>query len=234
MTEADHPAPGDERPVDLSKQSGTTDRDNPAEAPFDPYRFGAPDVPPPPEYAPPGYIPPAAPPSSAPPYAGGPYQPYGQPPTGTGTPPYPQQPPYPQHTPYPQQSPYSQQSPYPQYPAGAYPPPPGGPGYPPPGSGSNGRAVAGLVLGILSLLLFWTSILDAVLVVLAIIFGSIGLSESKWKHVGRGQALAGLICAAVGAVLAIGFTVWAVHVSRECSGYSSGSSAYEHCIRDHI
>ena len=89
------------------------------------------------------------------------------------------------------------------------------------------------MLGILSIVFCFTSLLDAVLVVLAIIFGTIGLSESKWKHVGRGQAIAGLICAAVGAVLAIAFTVWAVHIAKACDGYS-GSSSYNRCIQDHL
>lgn len=208
MTDPEHSTPRDEQPVDLTKQPDEA----PAEAPFDPYRFGAPDVPPPPEYAPPGYVPPAAPPPSAPTYSGMPYPPYGTPPPGAATPPYPQPPHYPQ----PAGDPYR------------------APGYPPPGGGSNGRAVTSLVLGILSIVFCFTSLLDAVLVVLAIIFGALGLSESKWKHVGRGQAVAGLTCAAVGAVLAIAFTVWAVHVTRACDGYSSGSSAYEQCIRNHL
>ena len=180
------------------------------EPPFDPYRYGAPEHPVPPEYAPPGYVPP--PPAEQPtayaqypPYAGG--QPYGanQP---YGAPPQ-------QYSPYP--------SPY-------YPPPPWTQ-YPPPRTG-NGRAIAGLVLGIVAILFFWTSVLDVIPVVLAIVFGSIGVNDAKRSGNGRNMAITGIVCGVIGALLAITFTVVVYARIKPClDNYDQGSSAQNTCIR---
>lgn len=154
-----------------------------SEAPFDPYRFGRPDKPVPPEYAPP--------------------YPYGAPPYG--------------NTPY-----------------GA-PQPPGYHSYVQPKSG-NGKAIAALVLGIVSILMFWTSIFDAVLVIPALIFGFIARHEANSRRTdGKGMALAGLICAAVGTVLAIVMTVVYVHAINNCGGFSDqNSSGFQQCVQDHL
>ena len=250
------PSDGTSGRVDLGKD-GSGDPDGtaepasqpPADQPdesFDPYRFGAPDVPPPPEYAPPGYRPPAdyqypAPTTEAP---HGPYPPYPYGTTAGGQPggapsgqqPYGQQPygqqPYGQQ-PY-GQSPYGQQ-PYGQQPYGQpYGQSPYGPGGP--AAQGNGKAVAALVLGIVSIVLCWLTFLDAVFVVLALIFGFLGLNDARNRGGrGRGQALAGLICAAVGAVLAIVFTVVVVHLANKCGGLDNqGDPGYQQCLRDHI
>ncbi len=60
---------------------------------------------------------------------------------------------------------------------------------------TNGSAIASLVLGILSFF-FATLILG----VLALIFGGVGLSESKKGTNGRGLALAGMICGGIALV----------------------------------
>ena len=66
-------------PVDLGKPTPAAPSGDPtADAPFDPYRFGKPDHPVPPEYAPPGYVPDEPPP----PYAAATNAPYGQGPYG--------------------------------------------------------------------------------------------------------------------------------------------------------
>jgi hypothetical protein len=198
-------APGSE-PVSLAK--GT----EPDAAPdFDPYRFGAPEHPVPPEYAPPGYRPPPAfapPPRLAPPQ----YHP-GQPYPGQ---PYPGQP-YPGQ-PYPGQ-------PYP-------PPPPGYLPYPPPVG--HGKATASLVLGIASIVLCWLSVLDIVPIVLAVVFGILGITEAgrRPNREGRRLAVAGIVCAAVGAVLATVLTVVIYSRIAGCLDYPSGSSAYSQCIND--
>ena len=221
-------SPSDDAPdrVDLGKDSGADGR---SEAPFDPYRFGAPDVPPLPEYAPPGYVPPAG---YQPPAGGeqphGPYPPY---PYGAGNGPGPQ--PYGQ-APY-GQSPYGQspygQAPYGQAPYGQSPYGPGSPA----GQG-NGKAVAALVLGIISVVLFWTTFFDAIFIILALIFGFLGLNDARNRGGrGRGQALAGLICAGVGIVAAIAFTLFVVHLANQCGGLDNqDSSGYQQCLRDHI
>lgn len=191
---------------------------------FDPYRFGAPEHPVPPEYAPPGYRPPAAapPPPVQPNQAPGSYPPFGQ-------------------QPYPQ--PYAQQYPqqYPQYPPQqpGVPPPP--PGYPPyvahrPG---HGKAVASLVLGIASIALCWLSIFDAIPVLLAVIFGVIALNEMRARpqagpNSGRRLAIAGIACAVVGAILAVSLTVFLYNRFKDCLDYPTGSQEYRTCITDHL
>lgn len=164
-------------------ESGASD---PAAAPFDPYRFGAPEHPVPPEYAPPGYTPPAPP----------------------GYKPSP-----PQHQHY--------YSPPPQH------------GYPQPGPG-NGKAIAALVLGILSIVFCVASFLDLFLIIPAIVFGSLALNDAKRSNgSGRGMAITGFVCAVVGAVLAITITVWLYPKVANCANdYEAGSSQYNTCIRN--
>ena len=171
------------------------------EQPFDPYRYGKPDYPIPPEYAPPGYVPdvppPAAPPPPHPfygptpygsmpsPYAGGPVggaPPGSAPGTPQGDPQYPSYPSYPSYP----QPPYPQQQ-YPPYPPYGAPP-----GYGPPAARNNNMAVAGMWCGIVGLL-----IAGIILGPLAIVFGSIGLQRANKGASGRGQALAGVILGVV-------------------------------------
>jgi hypothetical protein len=171
-------------PTSLSKSDNTgVSPDEPVA--FDPYRFGAPEHPVPPEYAPPGY----------------------RPPTSGYPQPHPQAPP-------------------PHYAVRAYPPPRTG----------NGKAIAALVLGIASIVLCWLSLFDVVPVVLAVVFGVLGLNEAKSSPTqgGRGMALTGIICAAVGAVLAIVLTTWFVHLANECGGLDTNSTQLQQCVRNHI
>jgi hypothetical protein len=187
-----------DQPINLGKSSDPT-----ADAPFDPYRFGRPDHPVPPEFAPPGY-------------------------SATG------------YSPVAQPSPYAAQTP-PTYPAHQ---PPGGPpappwyhGYPQPRTG-NGKATAALVLGILSIVFFWLSVFDLVFIILALVFGLLGLSESRRQGGnGRGLAIAGLVCMGVGAAAAILWTATLFHTVGECGGFdanTTNSSAFEQCVRDNF
>jgi hypothetical protein len=240
------------------EETGEPKDSSSAEVPldFDPYRFGAPEHPVPPEYAPPGYVPP---PSTTPPTPpqGTPYgnvAPPAYPPPGySASPPsYPEQGNPQGHPPqgYPQQG-----YPPPGYPQQGYPqgyPPPGYPqqgypqGYPPvapqyssqypqPRTG-NGRAIAALILGIVSILLCWTTIIDIVPVALALTFGSIGRRQAvREPHVGgKGLATAGIICAAVGAVLAITVTVFATRAVSHCNQYTSGSTQFSDCVQHYF
>lgn len=199
------PDPAADRPASPPDQVSLDKPSTPAAEPFDPYRFGAPEHPVPPEYAPPGYQPPppaAQPPTQYPGYPGG----------------YPGQPTYPGQPgqPYP--------APPPQY-LTQYPPPQAG----------QGKAIAALVLGIISIVFFWMSFLDAIPILLALIFGSLALSDSKRTGLGRGQAIAGLVCAVVGAALAIVLTVVIVTRLQPCfDNYSSGSAAFNKCVQDRI
>jgi hypothetical protein len=211
------PEPVSPEPVSLDKP--VVAEPAAVEAPFDPYRFGAPEHPVPPEYAPPGYQPPAAPaypgsysgpPTGYPPpgYQAPGYQAPGYPPPGYGPPGY-------------GGAPYAYQPP-------AYNP------YPQPRTG-NGKAIAALVLGILSIVFFWTAFFDLLLIIPAIVFGSLATSESRRQpHTGgSGLAKAGLICTAFGLVFAVAFTVFVVHRINQCDDlYSSGSHQYNTCLRN--
>jgi hypothetical protein len=136
------------------------------------------------------------------------------------------------------QQPYQPYQPYPTTPppgggAYGYPPPPFQP-YPQPKTG-NGKATAGLVLGIASIVFFWLSFFDAIPIVLGLIFGTLGLSEARRSGSGRGQAIAGIVCAAIGAVLAIVLTVVILTRLRPClDNYNSGSPAFNSCVHHRI
>lgn len=89
---------------------------------------------------------------------------------------------------------------YPAVYAGYYPPPM-------PAEQNSGMAVAGLTLGVLSLLLFWTP-LGPVLAVPGIVFSSIGIAQtSKPGRSGMGMAVAGLVCSLVSAVIWVAIAV---------------------------
>jgi hypothetical protein len=73
---------------------------------------------------------------------------------------------------------------------------------------ANGMGTAGLVLGILSAIVFCLWPLAIVLGILGVIFGAIGRGKvSKGMATNAGQALAGIICGAVGIVLGVGMLV---------------------------
>lgn len=202
------------------------------EAGFDPYRFGAPEHPIPAEYAPPGYTGPTVPSAAASPYASPTANPFGNPP-GTpygGPPQYGEPPQYGAQPPYGGQPPYGSQPPY----GYSAPPPPPYDGYPRPATG-NGKAVAGLVFGILSIVLCFFSIFDGVLVILGLIFSTIALGETKdGRRQGRGLALAGLICAIIGGLLATLMTVIYVRVANRCGDLQDNRSQFQTCIRHDI
>jgi 1,4-dihydroxy-2-naphthoate octaprenyltransferase len=73
---------------------------------------------------------------------------------------------------------------------------------------TTGRAVAALVLGIISIVtfLFWP--VSITLGILAIVIGTMARTDArKMGYTNAGQAKAGLICGIVGIVLSIGFIV---------------------------
>jgi hypothetical protein len=74
---------------------------------------------------------------------------------------------------------------------------------------------AGLVLGIIAVVLFCAWPLAIVLGVLAVIFGLIGRAKARrGEATNPGQALAGVICGAVGVVLAVALIVFIAVVSN--------------------
>lgn len=141
------------------------------------------------------------------------------------------------HTPYPQPAPGQHVPPPPMAPGGpgqppygyAYPayapqqvPYPGVPGYggwpamplPP----SNGMGTAALILGIASAALFCMWPLTIVMGILGVVFGAIGRRKAgRGEATNGGQALAGIICGAVGIVLSIALVVFFVVVVDDTS-----------------
>jgi hypothetical protein len=93
-------------------------------------------------------------------------------------------------------------SPYPETPGGAM--APGGPGVvAEPGKG-DGMAIAGLVLGIISLVLFWLTFFDLIPVVLGIVFSILGRRSVKRRK----MATWGLVLSIIGLVLVIIYLVF--------------------------
>lgn len=86
----------------------------------------------------------------------------------------------------------------------------GAPGYPgivsqnPPG---RGLQIAGLVLGIISLVVIFTWV-TAVCGILGVILGGVGMSKAKKMGAPTGMGLAGVICGAIGTIGSIAFLVF--------------------------
>jgi Domain of unknown function (DUF4190) len=101
------------------------------------------------------------------------------------------------------------------------PPPPPPPAMPAPREGvtpSNGLATASLVLGILSVVLFFTWIVAWVLAIPAIVFGVIGIARANQGATGKSMAVSGLVLGIVG--IAIGILLVVAFVSFENDGTS--------------
>jgi hypothetical protein len=79
----------------------------------------------------------------------------------------------------------------------------------------NGLAVAGMVLGILALVLFWFPFVNFILALLSIIFGAIGMSKGKRVGKGRGMGIAGLICGVISLALSIAIVVFWLRAAKE-------------------
>ena len=123
---------------------------------------------------------------------------------------------YPQPGSYPQQGGYPQPGGYPQQ--GGYPQPGGYPqhaGYPQPNYGGypqqqgNGIATAGMVCGIIGVVLFWLPVIGWILAILAIIFGGVGISKANKGAPNKGGAIAGVV---LGVVSIVGYVVLVIAV----------------------
>jgi type II secretory pathway pseudopilin PulG len=91
----------------------------------------------------------------------------------------------------------------------------------------NGLAIAGMVMGILAIVLFWTSFIDLIIAILAIVFSIVGLRKARTVGVGRGAAMAGLITGIVGLVLATILIVIALVAVKGFTEYMKKSKASE-------
>jgi hypothetical protein len=69
--------------------------------------------------------------------------------------------------------------------------------------GGNGLAVAGLVMGILALVLFWIPFLGILLGLLGLIFGGVGIGRANKVGKGKGMAIAGLVMGILGVLLGL-------------------------------
>jgi hypothetical protein len=121
------------------------------------------------------------------------------------------------------QGPGQPQPPQQGYPPGGYMPPPYQPPHmhqPQPG---NGTAVAGMVLGIVSLVLFWVPILNIILSGLGIIFGVSGMKRAdSIGGAGKGMGIAGLACGVAGLLIGLWLTYvvfLAVDTANSYNGY---------------
>ena len=72
---------------------------------------------------------------------------------------------------------------------------------------TNGLAVAGFVLALCAVVIFWLPVVAQIVWVLGLIFSAIGLSRARKGYPRRGLAIAGLVVSLAGAVLAVLFFV---------------------------
>ena len=70
-----------------------------------------------------------------------------------------------------------------------------------PSQQGNSQAIASLVLGISSIIFCWWGLLTLAQVVLAIVFGSIGLKKAKMGAMGKNFSTAGLVLGIVGGAI---------------------------------
>ncbi|MFJ4922675.1 DUF4190 domain-containing protein [Streptomyces sp. NPDC088725] len=109
-----------------------------------------------------------------------------------------------------------------EYPSGGY-PAYGNSGWPPAPQGqSNGLGVTAMVLGILSVVLFWFVGLGIVLGILALIFGAVGLRKARRGEASNsGVALAGVILGPIGVVASAAFLALILWTANHDDGYDS-------------
>lgn len=92
------------------------------------------------------------------------------------------------------------------------------PGASGPSSSGNRAATAALVLGLIAVLTAWIPLLvvgGLVLAILAVVFGTKGLRQSRTSGVGKGRAVTGLVTGVLGLGLSVVGIVLTVDVFRE-------------------
>ncbi|WP_211116365.1 DUF4190 domain-containing protein [Glycomyces buryatensis] len=133
-----------------------------------------------------------------------------------------QPPPPPQPSGYSPQPPgYGQQAPTP------YGPPQLPPAMPPAYGGypmsmpQNGLGTAGMVLGIIGIVLFWCGWIGIVLAILAVIFGGVGIARAnKGEATNKGMAVSGVVLGVITLALTIGIRIlWANFLGTSMLGW---------------
>ena len=72
----------------------------------------------------------------------------------------------------------------------------------------NGAAIAGMVCGILSIILWWFPVIGLVLAIVGTSVSGKAISNvNKGNASGKGMAIAGLVCGIVGLVFSLPFTL---------------------------
>jgi hypothetical protein len=80
----------------------------------------------------------------------------------------------------------------------------------------NGMAVAGLVMGILGLVLCFIPFLGWILALLGIIFGAVGMGKAnKIGGKGKGLAVTGLILGVLGLIVGVALFIWAIQQAKK-------------------
>ena len=211
--------PGGFPPYGLPPYGAPQDPTVPPQSPYEGATngFGGPFVPTPEQLAPPSYPAQAGQPA-APPFP--PYQsPYGSPagPSAPNPPPY-------------GQPPYGQQPPgYGQY--GSVQGQPYFPQSMP--AQKNGLAVAGMVLGIVSIPFAIGSFFDIPVVIVGFILSVVALNRAKRSGVGATMAKWGIALSLIGAVAATAMSIYVVQTINDCSRTADiGTSAFEECIQN--
>ncbi len=73
----------------------------------------------------------------------------------------------------------------------------------------NGAAIAGMVCGILSILLFWFPVIGLVLAIVGTSVSGKAISDvNQEKSSGKGMAIAGLVCGIIGLVFTLPFNLF--------------------------
>jgi len=97
--------------------------------------------------------------------------------------------------------------------------------------GGNGWAIASIVCGLDAMVLFFFPVVGGPAALFGIFFGIIGISTSKQlSGRGKGQAIAGIACSALGIAAAVAFAVFAVPAFKD---YLKRSKAIESELQLH-
>lgn len=100
-------------------------------------------------------------------------------------------------------------------------------------TGSNGVAIAALVVGIIGALLCWVPIVGLVLGLVALVLGIVGVR----RRTGKGMAIAGIVLGAIAVVVGVVVLIagyFFYTVARDCeeqTGTTTGP-AFDQCIED--
>jgi len=91
----------------------------------------------------------------------------------------------------------------------------------------NGLAVAGMVLGILGLVLCWVPFIGWLIAVVGVILGAIGWSKANKTGKNKGMAIAGVVCGIVGLAIGVIFLVMAMTAVSAFGDYMTKAKTTE-------